>query len=157
MKQISLNEIKNELMHKNSKELISLVLKLAKYKKENKEFAGFLLFQSDDIDSYIDEIKLHLTDVFNEILFDNNYKATKQVRKIIRTANKYIKYSGSTKVQVEVLMHIHDLLKPVAKKKHTYTQYSSILEMQKIKIIKSISNLHEDLQYDYLKIVKNWD
>lgn len=157
MKQFSLNDIKQELSHKNSKELIELVLKLAKYKKENKEFAAFLLFQSDDFDSYIEELKFQLSDQFNELLFDNNYKATKQVRKIIRIANKYIKFSGSEFVQVEILMHLHDLLKPIARKKQSYAPYTTILENLKVKIVKSISKLHEDLQYDYLKITKNWD
>jgi hypothetical protein len=156
MRQYSINDIKQELSYKSSKELMSLVLKLAKYKKENKELAAYLLFQSDDVDHYIEQVKLYIKGEFDELLFDNNYKATKQVRKIIRIANKYIKYSGSDKVQVEVLLLVHDLIQPIAKKKQSYTPYTTILENQKNKIVKSISKLHEDLQHDYLKLIQNW-
>jgi hypothetical protein len=53
MKAYTINEIKTELEQSNTKKLFSLCLKLAKFKKENKELLAFLLFESGDVPAYI--------------------------------------------------------------------------------------------------------
>ena len=52
MKAISLNEIKQELQNLSAKETAELCLRLARYKKENKELLAYLLFNAHDVDSY---------------------------------------------------------------------------------------------------------
>ena len=51
MKASSINEIKKELEQRSNTELLSFCLRLAKFKKENKELLTFLLFEADDIAS----------------------------------------------------------------------------------------------------------
>jgi hypothetical protein len=53
----SLAEIKKELQQTDPDVIQSLCLRLAKYKKENKELLGYLLFESQDEASYVRQIK----------------------------------------------------------------------------------------------------
>ena len=51
------SEIKQELNTLSAKELLELCLQLAKYKKDNKELLSYLLFEADDLPSYIAGVK----------------------------------------------------------------------------------------------------
>ena len=53
----SIQEIKKDLEKRDKKELLAYCLRLAKYKKENKELLGFLLFEADDLTGYIEKVK----------------------------------------------------------------------------------------------------
>ncbi|MBK9355083.1 MAG: hypothetical protein IPN09_14290 [Bacteroidetes bacterium] len=46
MKSTTLNDIKKEINQLSAKELAELFLLLAKFKKENKEYLSYLLFES---------------------------------------------------------------------------------------------------------------
>jgi hypothetical protein len=50
MKTATIQEIKQELLALPHNELVELMLKLARSKKENKELLTFLLFEAHDID-----------------------------------------------------------------------------------------------------------
>ena len=62
MKAASINEIKKDLERRDPKELLSYCLRLAKFKKENKELLGFLLFEADDISNYIENVKSEINE-----------------------------------------------------------------------------------------------
>eukprot|EP01035_Chromulina_nebulosa_P010965 gene10965-14684_t len=68
-------------------------MKLTKYKKENKELLTYLLFEAHDEQQYIRNVQLEITTQFGEINTDNIYYAKKGIRKVLRMANKFIKYS----------------------------------------------------------------
>ena len=53
MKSASLSDVKNELSHLDKNELTELCLRLARYKKENKELLSCLLFDANDEENYI--------------------------------------------------------------------------------------------------------
>ena len=57
MKAATSNELKQELQASSSKQLIELCLRLAKFKKENKELLTYLLFEANDEAAYIQSIK----------------------------------------------------------------------------------------------------
>ena len=57
MKAASVNEIKQQLKEVNPVELIELCLRLARFKKENKELLTYLLFEADDLQAYIANVK----------------------------------------------------------------------------------------------------
>ena len=57
MRIASLSKIKKELKQKTDHELTELVLKLTKYKVENKELLAYLLFESADENHYISKIE----------------------------------------------------------------------------------------------------
>ena len=151
MKAPSLNELKQELSTRPQKQLLELCIKLAKFKKENKEFLNFILFESGDLQSYIDNVKTEITRQFSEVNKSNLYLAKKSFRKILRYTNKYIKYTSSKQAQVELLIHYCINLKNSGISMRKSTALTNLYNMQLKKILKEIGSLHEDLQYDYLK------
>ena len=70
MKPSSITEIKKDLEKRNAKELLQYCLRLARYKKENKELLAFLLFESDNIPVYLENVKQKI----ELILFILKYK-----------------------------------------------------------------------------------
>ncbi|MDO9156299.1 MAG: hypothetical protein Q7U17_05460, partial [Sediminibacterium sp.] len=56
MKAASVHEIKQALLSNSSKELAELCLRLAKFKKENKELLTYLLFEAHNEEAYIAEV-----------------------------------------------------------------------------------------------------
>jgi CTP:phosphocholine cytidylyltransferase-like protein len=121
-----------------------------KYKKENKELVSYYLFNKGDEAEYVEMVNNELTELFEMIPRNGKYKEVKQIRKILRIANKQIKYSGLATTQVEVLMHFTKLLKPKVKSLQMLALDNMYMQQLK-KINIAMGKLHEDLQYDYLK------
>lgn len=151
MKAASISEIKQELAKVPAKELLALCLKMAKYKKENKELLSFLLFESDDVDQYVVAIKEEIDDSISEINTSNLYLIKKSLRKILRNTNKYIKYTSSDEVGAEVLIYFCNAVKSQGFKINRSTALQNLYSGQIKKIHSLIKNLEEDLQHDFLK------
>ena len=154
MKAASVNEIKQELKDLNPAQLAELCLRLARFKKENKELLTFLLFEAHDLSSYIDSVKQQMDENFAEINTSNIYFAKKTLRKILRIANKYIRYTGSKEAEVEILLHYLTSFKGVKLSWHKSTALTNLYNAQIKKIKAAIDTMHEDLQYDYLQSVE---
>ena len=56
MKAASIHELQKELKELEQKQVMELCIRLAKYKKENKEFLSYLLFEAHDEKAYIKNI-----------------------------------------------------------------------------------------------------
>jgi hypothetical protein len=151
MKAATINTIKEELEQLPPARLITICIRLARFKKENKELLTYLLFESNDVTGYIENVKKQVDVFFAEMNTSNLYLCKKSIRKIGRVTNKYIQYSGSKIVEAELLLHfvkkIRDSGIPIQKS----TALSNLFNNQLKKIKSSILVLHEDLQYDYLK------
>ena len=155
MKAASIQEIKQELQHLNLKEVQDLCLRLAKYKKDNKELLGYLLFQAHDESSYVQGIKDEINELFTEINTSHVYFAKKSLRKILRVASKHTKYSGNKQTEVEVLLYFCIQLKTsgLAKEKNAVIHKLYLMQLKKVQ--KLTAALHEDLQYDYLRQIED--
>ena len=154
MQPASLSTIKNELQNIPQEALVELCLRIAKYKKENKELLNYLLFENTNEQHYIDAIKLEIEEQFAEINISNMFFAKKSIRRILRMANKYIKYSGLTETEINVLIHF---CKQVKELKIDYTKSTAMVNLynsQLKKINKAMQTLHEDLQYEYEKEIE---
>lgn len=159
MNAASVKEIKTGLEQLTQKELVEACLRLVKFKKENKELLTYLLFEEADEAGYINNVKESLALLFEDVNRTNVYFAKKTLRKIVRTGNKYIRYSKEPTTEVEILLYIAEMILSLGlnMKKNTALEniYLSIIK----KIRKAVGALHEDLQYDYLrqldKIVEN--
>ena len=92
MKTASIRELKEELSRHTGAEVISLCLRLARFKKENKELLTYLLFEAGNEEDFVAGIKSETTEAFKAINSSNIYLAKKSIRKILRTINKYIRY-----------------------------------------------------------------
>jgi len=153
MKASTINELKQELMNTPASSLIELCLRLARFKKENKELLTYLLFEAHDVSAYIQSVKDAMALQFADINKSNVYFVKKTLRKILRTAKKYIRYSGLAIVEVELLIYfcesIRELDIPINKNPVLLNIYQNQLK----NINKALKGMHEDLQYDYLKAI----
>jgi hypothetical protein len=150
MKVESSHIIKKQLLNLEPVALTELCLRLMKYKKENKELVSYYLFNKGDEAEYVEMVNNELTELFEMIPRNGKYKEVKQIRKILRIANKQIKYSGLATTQVEVLIHFCKLLKPKVKSLQMLALDNMYIQQLK-KINIAMTKMHEDLQYDYLK------
>lgn len=153
MKAATVNEIKQELVTIKADKLVDLCLRLAKFKKENKELLTYLLFEAHDETSYVIAIKKEIDEQFSLINLSHLYFAKKSLRKIVRVINKYCRYSNVKETEIELRIYFCKCLQesgiPVDKNAVINNLYLS----QKKKIYVLLATLHEDLQYDYLKEV----
>jgi hypothetical protein len=149
MKAASLKEIKTELSALHPSRLQELCISMVRFRKENKELLSYLLFESDDEMAYIKDVKAEVDELFKEMKKSNSYLAKKTIRKILSTANKYIKYSGSKQTEVEILIHFCKQLRKSGINLQANTALGNLYLRQVQKIRKSLYTLHEDLQFDY--------
>jgi hypothetical protein len=148
VKTYGLQEIKKELQHLNAVQLNELCLRMARYKKENKELLAFLLFDGHDLEGFTGQVKVESALMFSQ-LYGQNYQVTKNLRKILRLLNKYIKFSGSKQVEIVLLLSFCQNYLQYVDKRTSYKPLRQLLIRQMDKIKKSIVKLHEDLQFDY--------
>ncbi|MDN3723670.1 hypothetical protein QRD02_04700 [Aequorivita sp. SDUM287046] len=148
MKAASLKEIKTELNHRSSNDLLELCLRLSKFKKENKELLTYLLFESDNEEAFVQGIKRQMDVDFEAVNSKTFFYIKKSVRKILREVKKFIRYSQNKETEVTLLIYFCLKLKdfrPSIKRNTTLTNlYNRQIEF----ISKKIESLHEDLQYD---------
>jgi hypothetical protein len=150
MKAASIAELKTELKRVPQADLIETVLRLARYKKENKELLTYLLFEADDLPAYIQNVQKEIEDGFAEINTAHMHYAKKGVRKVLRITNKHIRYTGSKVAEVELLLHFCRELQELDIRLDKSTQLTNLYLAQLKKIRAAIATMHEDLQYDYL-------
>lgn len=149
MKAVSSKELKSELKNTSPEELIALCLRLARFKKENKELLTYLLLECDDEESYKQSVKDEIDSGFSSLNTNTYYFAKKGVRKILRETKKYIRYSAHKQTEVELLIYFCKKLSSVSVNGVFDLRFSSIFLSQKKIIQKKILVLHEDLQYDF--------
>lgn len=157
MKAASAQEIRAALKEKDEKELTELCLRLLRYKKENKELLTFLLFEADDLFAFIKNVNEEIDEGFASLNKDSYYIAKKSLRKLLRTANKYIRYSGSKTVEIEVLLHFCNAFKGVKSSWQKTSALATLYASQLKKIKAALDTLHEDLQYDYRRTLSRLD
>lgn len=150
MKAASVNDLKKELKELPSNQLVELCLQLAKYKKDNKELLGFLLFESHDKAGFVNQLKQEIALSFSEIDRSANlYYTKKSLRKILRQVIKYCRYLDEKALAAD--LHIYfcrQLLEsgiPFRKSQLLINLYEQELK----RITAFIGALHEDLQSDY--------
>jgi hypothetical protein len=151
MKAASISELKKELIMLQPEETLKLCLQLAKFKKENKEFLSYLLFDANDEYTYIQNLKEEIDAFFKDMNRHNVYLAKKTLQKTVRALNKYFKFAGSKKVEVEVLIYFCNKLKNSGLINKHNSVIQNIYIRHLLKARKALSTLHEDLQLDYIE------
>lgn len=145
----SISNIKKELKNLHPDELQTIITRLAKYKKENKELLSYLLFEAYDENEFIRQVKEEIDLQFSNLNRSSFYLAKKTLRKVLRTTNKYIRFSGKKETEIELLLYF---CKKMKASRLNYKSSRVVFNMyinQVKRIQKVISMLHEDLQYDY--------
>lgn len=155
MKPASLAEIRKELKVKSSQELAEFCLRLARFKKDNKELLTYLLFDQGNEQAYIEEVKYFIDDQIEEVNQSHIYYAKKGLNKLLRQLNKFIRYSGKKQTELEVLIHFCQSIQesgiPIQKSSVLTNMYARQIN----KIEKALNTLHEDLKADFQSQIEN--
>jgi hypothetical protein len=146
-------DIKKELQHADADLLRTLCLHLAKYKKENKELLGYLLFESQNERSYVRQIKEDIDLQFEELKDRNLYIVKKMLRKILRYTNRHIKYSVNDETDLELRIYFCEKVKAAKIPLATSATLFNLYQGQLKKINAIVTKLPEDLQSDYAKAI----
>jgi hypothetical protein len=154
MKAASLVQLRKELETCTPKRVIEVALKLAKFKVENKEFLSYMLFDSDDRDNYVREIKGEVRSMIDGISRYHAFAAKKSIRKILRLIARYAKYTGTKETEVTLLIYFCNEMVMSGLSFRNNKAIIHIYTKQVEKIEKLIPSLEEDLQYDYQEQVQ---
>ena len=149
MKAATVREIKQELSNCSPGELLELCLQLSKFKKENKELLTYLLFEASNEATYIESVKREVADQFEQINKTSYYFIKKSARKILRNIKKYIRFSKKKETEVELMIYYCSELNKINPSIDNNVALRNLYKQQIEAIRKTISTLHEDLQYDY--------
>jgi hypothetical protein len=149
MKTATIHQLKKELVAHDKTKIIDLCMRLARFKKDNKELLTYLLFESSDEESFIASLKTETDRLFSEMNRSSIYLTKKTLRKILRYLDKNIRYSGNKETEAELRIFLCRKIVTEHIPIDRYKVLTNIYERQIIKIEKALSTLHEDLQFDY--------
>jgi len=154
MTSASISDIRKELQQADADTLQALCLRLARYKKENKELLNYLLFEASHEHGYIQQVKAEIELMFEEVADKNLYLVKKILRKILRYANRQIKYSGLPQTELELRIFFCEKIVAARIPLSTGTVLYNLYQQQLKKIGSVLSKLPEDLQGDYTPSLK---
>jgi hypothetical protein len=154
MKPATLKEIKEELINLPPQKVLELCLRLARYKKENKELLTYLLFESTDEHAYVEIVKKEMDDEFEGLPKPSLYLTKKSLRKVLRSITKYTKQLASKQSEAEMRIYFCNKMKNADLPLKRSTSLSNLYNQQIKKIVAAVESLHEDLHFDYKKQLK---
>jgi len=149
MKAVTVKEINGELLNLSPKELRDLCLRLARFKKENKELLTYLLFEATDEAGYIESVKKEIDMQFEKINRRSYYFIKKGLRRILLNTRKFIRYSHNKKTEIDLLIYYCTKLKKFNLSVQRNAALRNLYLKQVATLRKKLGSLHEDLQYDY--------
>lgn len=157
MKAVSVKEISGELQNLSPKELRDLCLRLARFKKENKELLTYLLFEATDEAGYIESVKQEIDLQFGKVNRKSYYFIKKGLRRILLNTRKFIRYSQNKKTEIDLLIYYCVKLKKFNPSIQRNIALRNLYIKQVAEIREKLGSLHEDLQYDYVKELEALD
>ncbi|HWY37433.1 MAG TPA: hypothetical protein VNY73_02670 [Bacteroidia bacterium] len=150
MNSAGLAEIKKELLELPKEQLLELCLALAKYKKDNKEYLGYLLFDAHDKQVFVVGIKAIIDEQMQALQKQPNlYYVKKGLRKLLRIVNKYCKYVADKAMAADVHIYFCAKLKDSGIPYHNNKLIVNLYKGELKKINSLVNSLHEDLRQDY--------
>lgn len=153
MSTASLSELRRALRNVPSGDLPDLCIRLARYKKENKELLSYLIFEADDEPGYIRNVKAEIDALFSELSRTTPYLTKKSLRKALTFTNQRIRYSGLKRTEAELLIYFCKKFRKEVPFRNNIT-IKNIYVRLILRIKKTITMLHEDLQFDFGEEVK---
>lgn len=154
MKTASIKQIQEELKLLESKELHNIIIKLARFKKDNKELLTYLLFEAGDEAGYVNYIKESIDEEFDKINFDSFFYIKKSLRRILKQTKLNIKYSPIKETEVSLLLYFCQKCFDIKPDIHENIPTLNIVHRELNSLHFKIKSLHPDLQLDYLKLLE---
>ncbi len=155
MKAASVKEIKDELNALSSSQLLEFCMRLAKYKKDNKELLSYLLFYHQDEEGFLQDVINEIKTLFQDVNTRQLYLAKKTIRKIIRISHKYARYSSNKSTEASIVIYLIRSINELPLHKEESVALTNIYTSLVKKANTIISTFHEDLQYDFQKELKS--
>ncbi len=149
MQTATITELKKELRLLPPSEVMDICLRLARFKKDNKELLTYLLFEAKNEDAYIQSIQHELDEEMPNVKSHSIYLTKKSLRKVLRQLDKYIRYSGNKQTEATLRLYFVRKIKETGIPVSRSQVLTNIYQGQLKKIKAAISKLHEDLQYDF--------
>jgi hypothetical protein len=144
MKAASIAQLKKELVQLEHGELLDACLRLARFKKDNKELLTYLMFLQQDETAFANSLCAEIDEQFS--LTPNPHKKT--LRKLIRWMNKCLRFTKVKDTEIEVRLHFCRRLRssktPIRKSRVVINMYNG--QLKKIRTI--IEKLHDDIRHD---------
>ena len=143
MEKVSLSDIRKELSFANKEELVSICLRMARLKKENKEHLAYLLFSKDET-MFIAEINQEVTLAMHDLRNINTFQAKKVLQKIksfacqrsMRWKSCFI-LSGKWSRRKYLILHLLTCFSSTPSRSSNLVRYYLVL----MKIFRLITNL----------------
>jgi hypothetical protein len=157
MRSATIQELKTELKSLPPTQLTELCLRLAKFKKDNKELLTYLLFEASDESAFIKTVKQEMDEAFTELPKPNLYLTKKTLRRILRSTAKQIRYMSSPQAEAEILTYFCRKIRDTKIPIEDSPVLNNLYKQQLKKIRSVIETFHEDLQYDFLRDLKGLD
>lgn len=147
MEAASLKLIRTELEGLSAEELRTIVGRMARFKKDNKELLTYLLFEANDEAGYIEHIREWIDDSFAANTHVSPYYRKKSIMSAMSRLRKYIRYSGQKSTEVELLLHFtkHLVQLPGALRIRVV---NNLAHRNMASAEKALGTLHPDLAYD---------
>jgi hypothetical protein len=150
LKAASIEDLKKELQHLPPGKVMELVLRMARFKKENKELLSYLLFESAGPSGYIQSIMVEIEEQMAIAPTDQRVsEKKKRLRRILRTINRHTKYIGTKEAHVELLQSFCQRFAEHLDGPHVHPGLVKIYLQQLKKISQLLPALPEDLAHDY--------
>lgn len=149
MKSAPILAIKKELQTLSTKDLMSICLNLAKYKKDNKDYLSYLLFDSDNRVEYLNGCKDEMEHALDAMTYKTFYHKKKAIRAVLKKAKTRIRYTSNKEFEVDLLLYFCECIANQSAEINRNHTILGIVERQLIMIKKIVAKMHEDLQYDY--------
>jgi len=142
MKAASIAQLKKELVRLDHGDLLEACLRLARFKKDNKELLTYLLFLCKDEQAFANSLCEEINEQF--ALTPNAHKKT--LRKMIRWMNKCMRFTKVKDTEIQVRLHFCRVLRasktPIRRSKVVINMYNGQLK----KVRKAVEKEHEDIQ-----------
>ena len=107
MEAATIAQLKKALVKIDQSDLLDACLRLARFKKDNKELLTYLLFRSNDETGYAN----YLCGLIDEQFIETPKAHKKTLRKLIRSMDKWLRYSCNKETEYQVRLHFCHALK----------------------------------------------
>ena len=154
MKIASLAEIKKELQHLPQKELIGLISDLSKFSTDNKLFLYFKLYGRDHPGLFAEMVQEELVRDFRNGNTRNAHHAKKSAQAVRRKLNKFLKFTKYKATQIDLISFFCEMLFEYGYLMYRHPVIENLYLLQVGKVERLLSQMHEDLQFDYQDKVK---